>query len=142
MPPRRRQKIASPLSLEPNLISLQHFPQRFGLRLNTKEYNARELARWLKAGGRAVPHTRRPLTTQEINAIMLLTGHKRLGPLFATKSELTAYRKRQAREKLMKRGQPIIGPAPRPPRTPQRPPNPTSRRLVRTNALPERRRLF
>jgi len=56
------------LSPEEDPISLQRFPRKYAIELNKQQYNRRVL---LKGGVTSVPHTRRPLTPSEKQAIGL-----------------------------------------------------------------------
>lgn len=64
------------LSPDPDPISMDHFPLSRGVWLNKKIYNASQLSRMLKAGQYTVPHTRRPLTFDEFNTIMYVSGRR------------------------------------------------------------------
>ena len=90
----RRQHAASNMSQEPDIISLDHFPLKRGVMLNTKLYNAATLARHLKTGRQNVPHSRRKLTPNEYHNIMHKAG-KRLGPMQmqrATRSQAAVHK--------------------------------------------------
>lgn len=64
------------MSPDPDPISLSHFPVVRGIWLNKKIYNAAYLSKMLKAGHSMVPHTRRRLTSDEIDTIMYASGRR------------------------------------------------------------------
>lgn len=65
------------LSAEPDPITLERFPTKFGIELNSKLYNGRHLAKYLATGGQTVPHSRRELKHTEYQKIMRIGGRYR-----------------------------------------------------------------
>jgi len=69
----------TPRSADIDPISLEHFPPQYGITLNTKVYNARQLAKMINHNRRhgrpvLIPHSRRQMAPIQIAAIMQLAG--------------------------------------------------------------------
>ena len=81
----------TPRSADIDPISLEHFPPQYGITLNTKVYNARQLARMIDHAqpGRPVliPHSRQQMTPIQIAAIMQLAGRGPPSPPRATRQQ-------------------------------------------------------
>jgi Zn-finger nucleic acid-binding protein len=100
---KRHHSRVSVQSPDPDPISLDHFPMSRGVWLNKKIYNATHLSKMLKAGQSTVPHTRRPLTFDEIDTIMYLSGRrlKNIGT-YADVSPKVTYGDYQSRRRAAK----------------------------------------
>lgn len=155
----RRVPRESPrMSNNVNLISLEHFPAHFGIRMNGQVYNARSLAGMMKKGiifkkvnkklvpqPPRVPHSRRPMTQEEIERIHSMLGmHVRPGtPLlnpsgvrnhFITRGNARIERQEAARRKRANLGLPVIGGRGSiPPQTPRKA-RATAKRFTQTAA--------
>ena len=99
--PRRSRATATTMSTEPDMISMEHFPSKRGVMLNTKLYNAATLARHLKTGKVNVPHSRRKLTEAEYENIMRKAG-RILSPTHSgDKRRYSKYLSRTSHKKML-----------------------------------------
>lgn len=95
------------LSPEIDVVSMEHFPAKRGVYMDKKLYDALPLARMISSrlpGGVIsaddfskfhVPHTRRPMTAGEFEAIFLRSGKVRIGNVFVSKRQRKLLRHRR-----------------------------------------------
>lgn len=64
------------LTPDPNHISWERFPVQRAIELNKQTYDAAQLSKMMKAGNHRVPHSRRPMTREEVVRVMHLAGRR------------------------------------------------------------------
>lgn len=81
------------LSASEDPITMQRFPKKYAITLNTQDYNARALARyWMHAKEQRIPHSRRLATRAERVRVLDLIEHTAIGAAYGG-----------SRDKLMRR---------------------------------------